>query len=231
MLKQKGTVLGCFSPAVMGATFIIEIIMVMYVIMRYKLNAKGRTIVALIACLAAFQLAEYFVCTQSSVAIGAARAGYAAITMLPALGMYLMSLLTVPLSRTATRVMFLAALAFASYFLLAPTAFQGYQCTGNYVIFQIGRPQAIVYGMYYFGYIAWAVSRGTSFMHAKPRAKTVPAVRWFLLGYAAFIMPVAVLTVFHPDTTKAIPSILCGFAVILAVILGTRIAPLTNKRK
>lgn len=230
MLKQKGTVLGCFSPPVMVATFLIEVILALYVIVRYKLNAKTRAIVALLISLGAFQFAEYFVCTQSSIAIGASRAGYIAITALPPIGLYLMALLTKPLPRKALGALTAVTGTIMGYFLLAPRAFEAYQCTGNYVIFQIGDWQAMLYGTFYFGLIAASVIKGMVFLLEKPKAKTVNAIRWLIVGYGVFVIPVAVLVVLHPNTSQAVPSIMCGFAVFLALILGLKLAPLVSKK-
>lgn len=211
----------------MVATFLIEISLALYTIIRYKFNARSRSVLALLLCLATFQIAEYFVCTDTPSAINASRAGYVAITFLPALGFYLMGLLTVPLSRLVTIGSFLLTWFVAAYFLLAPNAFNSYVCTGNYVIFQLGQIPAIAYGIFYYAFLAMAVGRGILFLIQQPAAKTQDAVHWLLAGYAVFIVPVAILTVLHPDTRQALPSVLCGFAILLAIILGARIAPLT----
>lgn len=230
MNKNRSLALKCFSPPVMVATFVIELVLAVFVIIRYKLTARGRAILAILICLAAFQLAEYFVCTQSSIAYGASRAGYAMITFLPPLGLYLMGLLTKPLKSIALWAMFAVAFMFVGYFLLAENAFRGYECTGNYVIFQIGRAQALIYGTYYFGLIFLAVWRGLMYLENN-RAIHKQATRWLLLGYILFIIPVAVLTIIQPDTKQAIPSVLCGFAVTLAIVLGTKVAPLALKKR
>ncbi len=211
----------------MVATFILELSLAIYTIARYKLNTKGRVIVALLICLAVFQLAEYFVCTSSSTAVNSARIGYAAITLLPGLAFYLMALLTRPLSRRVSLLLLVTSVVIAGYFLVAPQAFDGYQCTGNYVMFQIGRRPAILYGLFYFGLILASILKGVRFLGTDPGKEKARPVQWFIAGYAMFIVPVAVLTVFHPDTSKAIPSVLCGFAVTLAIVLAARIAPLT----
>lgn len=215
----------------MVATFALELVLAIYTVAKYKLNSKGRVIIALLICLAAFQLAEYFVCTSSSVAISSARVGFAAITLLPGLAFYLMALLTKPLSRKLTVLMLVATLLIAGYFLVAPQAFDGYQCTGNYVMFQIGRRPAILYGLFYFGLILFSILKGVRFLGTEPGHEKARPVQWFIAGYAMFIVPVAVLTVFHPDTSRAIPSVLCGFAVTLAVVLVVKVAPLTLKRR
>jgi hypothetical protein len=228
---KSGSFLACFSPPVMVATFLIESALAIYTVYRYKLTKTGRIILGLLFCLGFFQLAEYFVCTQSVIALTASRAGYGAITLLPPLGLYLMAQLTKPLSPKLVRVMFLLTFMFIGYFLTARNAFHGYECTGNYVIFQIGVSQFYMYSTYYFGLLAASLWKGTRFLMQKQKKGAKSPVLWLIAGYLVFIIPVAVLVVFHPDTRAAVPSIMCGFAIGLAVILGAKIAPLTLKKR
>ena len=231
MSKQtKGVVLGCFSPPVMVATFLVEIISAIFVVCRYKLTTKGRLIVALLINLALFQAAEYFVCQNSTIAMASSRIGYAAITLLPVLGLHLMTELVNYKNRILMPILYALAAIIAVYFLTKSNAFNGYECTGNYVIFQIGRVQSLIYSTYYFGLIAVSVWIGARHHRTNVR-KRFDAVWWLTIGYLVFILPVAILTVAHPDTRKAVPSILCGFAVTLAIILVSLVAPLSLKKR
>lgn len=214
----------------MLATLLLELSLGVYVLLRFKLNQKGRIILALIICLAVFQAAEYFVCTQSGFAVAASRLGYVAVTLLPPLGLYLMSLLTTPLAKLTKVLLMAITTTLITYFAVAPNAFQGYVCTGNYVIFQIGSWQAWVYALFYYSLLAAAIWRGSMQKQAKPSEDNALAIQWLLVGYLVFIVPVAVLVVFQPDSRDAIPSIMCGFAVTLAIILAAKLAPLVMKR-
>jgi hypothetical protein len=215
----------------MVATFLLEASMAIYTIVRYKLTLTGRLILGLLINLALFQAAEYFVCTESTAALTASRLGYAAITLLPFLAFYLMSVLTRTVSKKIILATFAATLALVAYFLTAPGAFNGYQCTGNYVIFQIGQSQFYIYSIFYFGLIAASLWKGVRFLGDKSGAKSRQPVQWLIAGYLIFVVPVAVLVVVHPDTRAAVPSILCGFAIGMAVVLAARIAPLTLKKR
>lgn len=230
--QKKSTVFYCFSPPVMVATFIIEIISAVFVLYRYKGNKASRLVVSLFLCLGAFQLAEYYVCTNNPVAVTAARLGYVAITLLPVLGLHLMYELTGNTSnRNYIKFAYLLALFISIYFLIAPQAFDSYRCTGNYVIFQIGKTQAMIYSLFYFGLLAQSILTGVYYIRRKNSDLNKTAVKWFLAGYFLFIVPVAFLNILHPDTGQAIPSIMCGFAVTLALILVAKIAPLYLDKK
>ena len=153
---------------------------------------------------------EFLVCTNSTVATQASRFGYASITLLPPLGLYLMSELTYPMRKKAAGFMFLTAFGLMAYFLLSPSAFSGYQCTGNYVIFQIGTSQMRLYSLYYFGLIGLSLWKGMKYLAEFPKAKkrARASIEWLIVGYLVFIVPVAVLVVLHPSTKRAVPSIM-----------------------
>jgi hypothetical protein len=232
MRQKKSTTFYCFSPPVMVATFLIEIVAAIFVLYRYKANKASRLVVALLLCLSAFQLAEYYVCTNSSQAVMAARLGFVAITLLPVLGLHLMYTLTNNTTyKNYTRFIYGLALFISVYFLMAPQVFDSYQCTGNYVIFQIGNNLAMYYGLYYFGLLAQSILTGVYYLRSEDSNINKLAVKWFVAGYFFFIVPVAFLNVLHPNTGQAIPSILCGFAVTLAIVLVLKIAPLALKKK
>lgn len=192
------------------------------------MSIVSRLVVAICVNLAIFQFAEYFVCTQSTYAILSSRLGYAAITMLPPLGLWLMCELSGRVIRPLMYMAMILGAFIAVYFLLHKNAFESYECTGNYVIFQIGEVQTTLYTFYYFGLLLAAILRGT-FAITRKHKDHVRGAKWLLIGYAVFIVPVAILTTLHPNTRQAVPSILCGFAVTLAIILITRVLPIHEK--
>jgi hypothetical protein len=57
---------------------------------------------------------------------------------------------------------------------------------------------------------------------AKNKAR---ALKSLAVGYLAFILPVTIVNIIDPSTISGIPSIMCGFAVILAVILAGEVLP------
>jgi len=72
----------------MLATFIIEIILAIYTLVRYKMTTLVRLATAIISLLALFQLAEFNVCGRSSAsALVWSRIGYVAITLVPPLAL------------------------------------------------------------------------------------------------------------------------------------------------
>lgn len=51
------------------------------------------------------------------------------------------------------------------------------------------------------------------------------ALKVLIVGYAAFMAPTTLVNIIDPSTIAGIPSIMCGFAVILALILSGFVLP------
>lgn len=209
----------CFSPEVMLATFLIEIVLAAYVFVRYRMTNFGRISVAILILLALFQLAEYKICGGDQT-IFWSRLGFAAITLLPILGLHLITLVT---QRNYFLIFgYLASFLLISAFLFSPQAITGAVCTGNYVIFNTHQELAWIFSGYYFGLLMlgmWEI--GEKLTVGKDRLLT-----WMLIGYLSFLVPIGTVYLLRPETVFAIPSIMCGFALIFAFILALRIVSL-----
>lgn len=217
----------CFSPPVMIATFFIEIVLAAYVAWRYKLNEVTRLAAALLVFLAVFQLAEYNVCEGSFGidSLGWARLGYVAITMLPPLGFHLATKLAGQKQRPAVTFAYVGGIAFALFFAFSGDGITSPACLGNYVIFKSTPGSVWLYTMYYYGWLifstVYAFGRASAGL-AKQKAR---ALRALAIGYMAFIVPTTMVNIVDPSTISGIPSIMCGFAVILAIILAGDVLP------
>jgi uncharacterized membrane protein YciS (DUF1049 family) len=218
----------------MLATFIIEFSLALYAVYRYHLNEVGKLIVAALVSLGIFQIAEYFVCGGYGLSGNTwSRIGYVAITALPPLGLHMMLAINKSSSNRLLMFSYGSMAAFMAYFLLSATAFTGYQCTGNYVIFQIGKIPAIMYGMYYYGWLLTALILGVKYLNSKVKqSKNARSMtKALMIGYGVFLVPTALAYTVNPETRSGIPSIMCGFAVLFALILAIYILPLAGTKK
>ncbi len=217
----------CFSPPVMLVTFIIEIAFAAYVIYRYKLTPVTRLAVALLVGLATFQLAEYNVCeTAWGVdSITWARIGYVAITLLPPLGIHLATKLAGQKKPLLVTAAYAAAAFFVFIFLFVGNGVEAEQCLGNYVIFKVLPGAGLLYGIYYYSLLALSVGYSWSAARTVKSASKKHALRALAIGYLAFILPTTTANIIDPSTLAGIPSIMCGFAVILATILTLVVLP------
>lgn len=221
----------------MLATLTTETVLAIYTIWRYKMTVAARLITAMFVCLAAFQLSEYFVCTGYGLrAEQWSRLGFVMITILPPLGLHLAHVLAGKPKRRLVAASYATMVGYIGVFMFYHAAFNGHQCTGNYVIFQIG---ARLGGWYYFYYFAWlaagvglcAIWANQLMEQGRTFVKQLEAVRGLIVGYLVFLIPVALANTIKPQTRRGIPSIMCGFAVILAFILAAYILPRVGELK
>lgn len=229
-MNKKSLKLYCFSPPVMLATLLVEIGFAIYVFLRYKSTIVSRLAIAILVCLAVFQGTEYLLCGVQGVTSGVwSRVGYSAITLLPPLGIHL----ALSISNQAKqwkmliRVAYATALFFILYFAFYTPAITGQTCYANYVVFE-GRGSSLaswLYGAYYYGWLIVGTALSVLYDKNAKKATTRRALYALALGYAAFIIPTTAANLIDPSTIHAIPSIMCGFAVLLAFMLVGKVLP------
>lgn len=225
--KKYGNKFYCFSPPVMLATFLIEFGLVFYVLWRYKLTPVTRLAALMLMFLGLFQLTEYMICGGLGMGhVEWARIGYVSITMLPALGIHL--ILTV--SKMSMRPLLLAAYGTAAlyvyYFALMGDSVISKVCSENYAVFETHGLAGWLYAVYYYGWLLTALGLAAYISRKKP--KLSPVLQWIAIGYSAFIIPTTLANLLDQSTMNAIPSIMCGFAVLFAIVLVWRVLPLAK---
>lgn len=227
MYKQYGNKFFCFSPPVMLGTLLIEFLLAAYVLVRYKSTTVSRLVVAMLIFLGVFQLTEYMICGGLGLNhIEWARLGYVSITLLPALGIHLILSMAkermLPLLVTA----YGTAAAYVGYFALAGNSVISNVCTTNYAVFEPHGTPGLIYAFFYYGWLLVSIGLATYLVRKKP--KIAAPLRWMVFGYAAFIVPTTVANMIDPATLRGIPSIMCGFAILLAFVLVWRVLPLAK---
>lgn len=221
----------------MLATLVIELALGVYALWRYKLDMVTKLVVLCVFVLAIFQISEYNVCVGHGLSASDwSRLGYAAITALPPLGLHLLHVLAAKPKRRLVIASYMTMVGFIIYFLTYHAAFTGFQCTGNYVIFQIGVRPAIAYGLYYYGWLFIAMGLGLRWANqlikqGKHVYGQLQTVRALIVGYLVFLVPTALAYSVSPATRRGIPSIMCGFAVLFALILTLYVLPLASARR
>jgi hypothetical protein len=217
----------CFSPPVMLATFIIEIICAIYVVAKYKMTPVTRLAAAVLVCLATFQLAEYNVCEGAwgVDSLTWARIGYVAISLLPPLGLHLAVRLAGQTQPWLVAAGYACGLMFACIFLFVGHGMGSHICLGNYVIFEIAPWAVTAYCLYYYGGLLVTIGYAWRMGRAIKKRSQKAALYALAIGYLAFIIPTTAANIIDPSTIAGIPSIMCGFAVILALILTGVVLP------
>jgi hypothetical protein len=218
----------CFSPPVMALTLLVELALAGWVFVRYRRRSIVIIATIILVLLAAFQLAEFHICTAGGT-LGWARLGFVAITFLPVLALDLAGRLIG--RRRLVPMGYCLAAAFVTSALLMPTAVSGAICGGNYVIFSIAPSFAVLYGLYYFGFLIAGISFAVrGMMRSGLPRPTRDALGWLAMGYLSFMVPTGIAYAVSVPWRAAVPSVMCGFAILFALILALRVVPLAMRR-
>jgi hypothetical protein len=208
----------------MLATLIVEVGLVIWILARDKVGKNRRLIILMLVCLAVFQLAEFNVCRGSSGAIWWSHLGYSFITLLPILGIDL----GLRIIERRSRLIWLAygaALALILSLSLVPASLNASVCTGNYVIFRLSPVLGLIWSQYYLVMIVIGLLIaliGTLHLNARKRQASL----WLAFAYISFTVPSYLIYYLLPSASLGLPSIMCGFAIIFALILTLKVSPL-----
>lgn len=228
-MRKLNNKLLCFSPPVMLATVIVEIALLLYSVWRYKWSPVVRLVVLMLFFLASFQWAEYMICGGLGWSgVEWARYGYLSITLLPALGLHLATVLAKKRMPWLIGFAYLSAAFFAYFFVFVNHAMYGEVCRANYVVFHVRDWLVYLYSTYYYGWLL--VTIGLALTWAK-KGTNARQLRMLALSYAVFIIPTTLANIINPDTIAGIPSIMCGFAVLTALLLVFGVLPGAAKHR
>lgn len=226
-MKRNKTTFYCFSPPIMVATAIIETVLLIYTVIRYRFSPLNRIVAATLALLALFQVCEFHVCRSGGASAGLySRIGFAAITLLPPLGLNLIALVSRRVSKWLLFFAYLTGAIFAVIFGMGAGIFESHVCAGNYAIFQLRPGLGGIYFCYYYAWLIIGVLLSL-YLSVKAAARIREALLLQAVGYLILLIPVGIVNDLNPKTISGIPSIMCGFAVIYAFTLVFGIVPRT----
>lgn len=221
--KYKGR-LYCFSPPVMLATFAIEFGLAFYTLWRYKMSTIARLAVSILISLGVFQLAEYMVCGGLGwTHMQWARVGYVAITLLPALGIHMLVNLSGKKMPMLVGAAYASCAAFVAFYVLGTEAITGQACYANYAVFYTHQASSQWFTAYYYGWLMIGTYLGWQWGNEQPEKRV--SLHAMMIGYLVFLVPTTAFNIIDPSTIKGIPSIMCGFAVLLAFVIVIKVLP------
>ena len=221
-----------YSPILSIITALFEISVAVWAL----LGAGRKKIIhassALLFLLAAYQILEVVICTSSQSSIFFSRLAFIVIACLPPAGILLIVLLF-PIKKKAvywfTSLMFTFAL-FISFWLLIDKSFVTKSvCTVIFARYSNPMPQYIIYaGFYHLGMLGMLFLSAHGVMVCKDHKQRL-LLGQMLLGSLAFILPSLITLIAIPYTRGALPSIMCHFALLLAIFI-TRLLYLERRQ-
>ena len=112
---------------------------------------------------------------------------------------------------------------------MLPGVFVATYCTGTFVLFELDTFPSSVLGAYYFLFLLVAMVKLA--LHLVRKQGNAQLILWMFLGYLSFLVPTLTVTLLFASSQRGIPSIMCGFAVLLACIVIFKILPLYHKHQ
>ncbi len=211
----------CFTPLVSLATFFLEFLLALYVFFKYKPTLFNILSIATLLSLGTFQLSEYFICTTAYGDLWT-KIGYIAITLLPALGVHSVTAITRKKNLLVGSGYIYATLLVAGIIFIPEINLQT-SCLPNYVDIKLSNWFNILHTAYYAFYVLAVIY---ILWHSLQRhIGDAKEEKWLLFGYAIFLIPSEGLFLLRMITDSAIPSVMCGFAVLAAIILVAVVIP------
>ncbi len=215
----------------MLATFTLEIAFAVYTVWRYSTTTLTRLVVAILVFLAIFQGTEFLLCGGFALQGGTwSQIGYVSITMLPPLGLHLAYVVAKKKAGAIVALAYASAALFIGYFAFVTNAISGHTCYANYAVFDTASGLAPWYTLYYYGWMLVGTHFAWKWAPKLPKNRR-QALYALFGGYLALFIPTTAINIIDRSTTAGIPSIMCGFAIVLAFLLTVKVVPATTRVK
>jgi len=117
--------------------------------------------------------------------------------------------------------------AFITFYIFSPGSINGHECYANYAVFYTNQNSSQYFTAYYYGWLLIGTYLAWHWGMKLPKYRKV--LFYMSLGYLVFIIPTVAFNIIDPDTVRAIPSIMCGFAVLLAFVIVIKVLPSSCK--
>ena len=216
-----------YSPILAIVTALFEVTVAVWALRGPGRKPIIRTTSAILLLLAAYQILEVFVCTQSPTTGYMPQMAFIVVTWLPPLGLLLIAQLSPSPSHinyVVSYFMLAVALSLVVWIALDDRFVSDSVCNVVYAKCSNPAPRFRIYAWFYwiglFGMIVLS-ALGVRQTDDPGQQKLLKAV---LLGSLGFIVPGVIVTNFVAPAQGALPSLLCHFALVLAVFLARLIA-------
>ncbi len=216
-----------YSPVLGLGTAAFEVVVALWALSGPGRKDIVRIASAILVLLAGYQLTEVLICTADPSYGFLPRLAFIDVTWLPPLGLLLAARLFAPRSRFATGAAY-GMLAAAGGIMLWIAADPGFVtssvCSTVFARYTHTLPRFLAYtGFYWLGLLGM-VGFSAYGAKASPDPNARRLFSHLRTGSVAFIVPSLVVTWFVPTTSGALPSIMCHFALLLAVFLTRLLA-------
>lgn len=216
-----------YSPVLAIGTAIFEVSVAIWALRGPGRKPIIRTTSAILLLLAAYQIVEVLICSRAPVYGFMPQMAFIVVTWLPPLGLLLIAQLSPSQSHVNYAVsyfMLAVALTIVIWIALDDRFVSDSVCNILYAKYANPLPRFRIYSWFYwlglFGMVALSAI-GVRNADNPGQQKLLKAL---LIGSLGFIVPAVVVTRFVAPAEGALPSLMCHFALILAISLARLIS-------
>ncbi len=203
--------------------FGVELILLVLICIKNRDHPQFWTIFTIMLLLQLYQLSEFLICTGVSQNI-IVRIAISIITFLPPTG-FLLTTQILDCRKLFVRLVYylgiLSGAILSFYYLFLDKNIIMKDCNPIYAVYQIGF--SFLYGIYYYLIIFLALIVIFYQIIFKGFVKRNSSKKFrglmLIIGYLSFLLPMAITIIIDSDYIPAITSIMCKYAILLAVTL------------
>jgi hypothetical protein len=214
-----------YSPILAVATAAFEIVVAGWAFTsRSKVESRAiiRTTTAILLLLAGYQLAEVAICADVAAAGFLPRLAFIIVTWLPPLGLLLVAQLRSPRSRVlrgSAHGMLAAAAGIVVWIVVDRSFASASVCNAVYAHYAHAMPRFLAYAWFYWlGLAGMVLFSGHGAVTCRDARRRQQLTQVFA-GTTGFVALSMLTSQFVPPAQGALPSIMCHFALLLAVCL------------
>jgi hypothetical protein len=211
-----------YSPGLAIATAFYEILVAFWALYGKGNRSIMRTVAVILALLATYQILEVAICSDASHAGFLPRLAFIAVTWLPPFGLLLIAKLQLPRWTMAYRsayFMFAVASGMVLWIALDSGFVSSSVCSAIFASYTNPMPRFAVYGVFYWlGLVGMVVNSGYAIRMCNDFHRRRLLFQVFS-GTLAFVIPSIALLGYVAPTEGSMPTVMCHFALILALFL------------
>ncbi|MCE7749796.1 MAG: hypothetical protein GPJ51_15525 [Candidatus Heimdallarchaeota archaeon] len=196
--------------------FGIEFFILVAVIIFNRKHPFFWSIAMMLVLLQLYQLAEFLICIGVNENI-TGKIAYTIITFLPPMG-YFLSSKVVGWKFPDYWIGFAAATGFSLYYIVTPGSVVLDSCNPFYAVYSVHH--SFYYGIYYMGILVYSIFFLAAHLIFRRNKVDRKSSLFVLIGYLSFLVPMYLMVWVDSYFATKVPSIMCKYALLLAVILG-----------
>lgn len=209
-----------YSPTLAIITALFEITIALWALLQKKGRATViRTTSIILLFLAAYQILEVLICANTHHSIILSRIAFMTVTWLPPAGLLLISPISPQLKRWYVITISILALAVNLMILWDPDFVEQSACSVVFALFKTHKLKNLIFCGYYWLGLLSMIGFSYSGRKNNPSQHDAKLTLQIFIGTISFIVPSIVVSLSFPRLAGGLASILCHFAILLALFL------------